>query len=181
MNGFRSLTVSFVLLFVLMFSFGTSLQAAEVLEQRDLAGPSAFQGAPPGTACVGDVVGRVTIEKKGEDLAQQIVGAVTGINKSNESVTVTVRFRNGPPNRTNIPVRWRPLDVPGDCGSVTPGTWGQTIARINTDADGAARVRAVLPANPFPGKGVKIYVCFNIGAVCQPGDPAYWALFNEVF
>ena len=181
MYGFRSLMLSFAVVFALMLCVGTSVQAAEVLEQRDLSGPTPFVGPAPGIACVGEVVGRTTIEKKGEDLAQQIVGAITGINKSDDSITVTIRFRNGPPNQTML-VKWRPLDVPGDCATPTAGTFGKFIGTISTDADGAGRTRIVIPENPFPTKGVKLYACIpNANPNCGVGDTVYWSLFTEVF
>lgn len=171
----RRLMLSFLVLFALMFCFGTSLQAAGVEEQVELKGPDVI----PDT-CAGAVVGRASIEHKDLDLAQQIVGSVLDKDKSDDSIDITLRFRNGPPNAL-FNVIWAALSIPGDCASIISGTF---VGQISTDANGAGRDRYRLQAgNPFPGNGVKLLVCLPTGPTgnCVSGDTVYTALFTEVF
>ena len=173
MNGFRSLIVSLAVFFAFIFCFVTS-QAAAFEERVALQGPEVH----PPTQCIGNVVGRTTIEKKGEDLAQQIVGAVLQKDKSDNSITVTVRFRNGPPNE-RFNVIWNGLATPGDC---IPVTGGKFLGQMTTDADGEGRARFIT-TDPFPGDGVKIIACAGTGPglSCVFGqDTAFSSLFEGV-
>lgn len=174
MKKIRRFSVSFAVLFALMFCYGTSLQAAAVEETVELKGPD----VQPGT-CIGGTVGRVTIEHKDLDLAQTIVGEVLNKDKTDNDNIVTVRFRNGPPD-TQMTVAWLGLPTPGDC---LPIMGGNFLGIITTDANGRARARFVLE-NPFPGKGVKIRACVHLTGPtngCDAGDEIYTGLFTEVF
>ena len=106
------------------------------------------------------------------------MGEVLNKDKSDDSVTVTIRFRNGPPN-ARIGVQWQSLNTPGDCADEGPLV--DTGLRFSTDANGAARERIRLfQGNPFPGTGAKLRMCVLAGGGCVLGSTAYIALFPNV-
>lgn len=167
MYGIRSLKVSFAVLFVFMFCFGTSVQAASTEVTSDLLGPESdlFQ-------CDGDNVGRATIAKKELNLAERIVGGVLRKDKSSDRLTVTLRFRNGPDGAT-FNVFWIEPDAPGDC--YAGGNARKLLGQITTDSRGRGKARFTeTEGNPFPnpapGGGVVLFLCLPdaaTGLTCE--------------
>jgi hypothetical protein len=135
--------------------------------------------------CDGENVGRATIKHKSLSLAETIVGAVLEKEKGNDKVTVTVRFRNGPPD-TEFNVFWVEPDNPGDC--YAGGNQRELLGQIMTDADGRGKARFHLEdGNPFPGGGVVLFLCIPdavTGLTCETpitDFDRFTALFTEVF
>lgn len=185
MITFRNLMVSLAVLFVFMFCFGTSLQAASVEETVELVGPETAGGD-----CDGDNVGRASIEHRAESLAERIVGRVFDKDKSDDSLTITVRTRpRGNAEELEdmvFNVFWFAVAPGGNCYDPTMDE-AFFLGTITTDDRGRGRARFQEPdGNKSPGDGVTLVVCKQPAPddeTCDLTDglPSYTAIFTKDF